>query len=240
MSAPSSAPVRPWRVAGAAVLLLLACVPLSRVPAFRAEAPGVAEDRREVVFVVHGMGRSRLSMGAVAESLERDGYRVVNWGYSSTSMSVPELGDSLAARVARDAGHAPKVHFVGHSLGNIVARWAVAYHRPPNLGRMVMLAPPNQGSRAADRYSNAIGWYLRPIGELRTADGSTVRALPGVSGVDVGIVAGKYDDKVSVDETRLDGARETVVVPATHSFLMYRRDVQRLTRRFLRDGRFAG
>ena len=198
-----------------------------------------AKDPRELVVVIHGLGRSRVSMGLLAWRLERSGYRVLNWGYSSTRHTLPELGDMLAERVARETHSAPRVHFVGHSLGNIVVRWTVAHHRPERLGRVVMLAPPNQGAVAADRFTPYLGWFLRPLSELGTADSSTVRRLGSPPpDVEVAVIAGEHDGKVSVDEARLPGARAFAVVPAAHTFLMNRRDVARMTVGFLRTGAF--
>lgn len=199
---------------------------------------GAAADERDLVVVVHGMGRSRVSMAVLAHALEEEGYRVVNWGYSSTSDSIPALAAALAARVERDARGA-RVHFVGHSLGNILVRWTVAHRPPERLGRVVMLAPPNQGSKEADRFAPWIGWLLRPIEGLTTADTSVARTIGAARGVEVGIIAGRYDGKVSVEEARLPGARDFTVVPSAHTFIMDRRDVRRLTVRFLRTGRFA-
>ncbi|HEU0051830.1 MAG TPA: alpha/beta fold hydrolase [Longimicrobium sp.] len=203
-------------------------------------APDGPRDRRELVVLVHGMGRSRLSMWMLGHRLEREGYRVLSWGYSSRD-SVPAIGAALADEVATVAGEAPRVHFVGHSLGNIVVRWTLAHERPERAGRVVMLAPPNQGSAAADRYARYVAWAVPQITELRTVPGSTVRALgPAPAGVEVGVIAGSEDGKVSVAETHLAGERDHVVVPAAHSFLMDRADVGRLTTAFLRTGRFGG
>ena len=232
-----------WNRLGGAVRVLLLCgfLALAALPLVMRAAPGsgggASRDERDLVVVVHGMGRSRVSMALLAHSLEREGYRVINWGYSSTSGSIPVLGEALAQRVERDARGA-RVHFVGHSLGNILVRWTLAHHRPERLGRVVMLAPPNQGSREADRFAPWVGWFLRPIHELTTAERSTVRTLSPAEGVEVGIIAGQYDGKVSVDEARLPGARGFAVVPSAHTFIMNRRDVRRLTVRFLRTGRF--
>ncbi|HEX8692138.1 MAG TPA: alpha/beta fold hydrolase [Longimicrobium sp.] len=201
--------------------------------------PAGPDDRRELVVLVHGMGRSRASMWLLGRSLEAEGYRVLNWGYSSYSDPVPALGARLARDVSGELGRAPKVHFVGHSLGNVIVRWALAHEPPARAGRVVMLAPPNQGAAAADRYARYAAWLMPPIEELRTAPGSTVRTLPAPRGVDVGVIAGAHDGKVSVDETHLAGERDHVVVPAAHSFIMNRRDVRDLTLRFLRTGRFG-
>lgn len=218
----------------------------AQVPDVVISAPAVVTDTppaqpRELVVLVHGMGRTKLSMVLLARTLEREGYQVMNWGYSSYSHSVPELGRRLGAAVAARGGPAPaRVHFVGHSLGNVIVRWVLANEPPANAGRVVMLAPPNQGSRTADRYARWLGWLLRPLPELRTDSTGIVRTLSLPPGVEVGVIAGRYDGKVSVAETHLAGESGHRVVPSAHTFIMNRRDVRRLTLAFLREGRFEG
>lgn len=195
-------------------------------------------DIRELVVLVHGMGRSPLSMLALEHDLEGAGYRVMNWGYSSTCCSIAELGTRLQSDLERGRGDAPRVHFVGHSLGNLVIRWALTRQTPPkSVGRVVMLAPPNQGSHTADRYSRWFGNVLAPLPELTTDPASTARTLPVPAGVAIGVIAGAADGKVTVAETQLDGARQ-ITVPGTHTFLMLQPAVLGLVRSFLKDGTF--
>ena len=196
-------------------------------------------DRRELVFLVHGMGRTPISMFLLGRRLEGAGYRVASFGYLSTTGSVADLGAALARRVGELAGEAPCVHFVGHSLGNIIVRWLLAHERPTRAGRVVMLAPPNQGAAVADRWARWVGWAIPTIHELRTHPETPARTLPLPGDVDVGIIAGLRDAKVRVHETHLDGARDHTVVPSHHTFIMNRADVHRLICGFLREGRFS-
>jgi alpha-beta hydrolase superfamily lysophospholipase len=196
-------------------------------------------DRRELVFLVHGMGRTPLSMFLLGRRLERAGYRVASFGYLSTTGTVADLGAALGRRVQAMAGEAPCVHFVGHSLGNIIVRWLLAHERPARAGRVVMLAPPNQGAAVADRWARWVGWAMPTIHELRTHPETPARTLPLPADVDVGIIAGLRDAKVRVHETHLDGARDHTVVPSHHTFIMNRADVHRLICTFLSQGRFA-
>jgi pimeloyl-ACP methyl ester carboxylesterase len=197
-------------------------------------------DRREVVVLVHGMTRTTLSMQPLARALEREGYRVINWGYSSTCCTVAELGQQLQKDIEAERGAAERIHFVGHSLGNIIVRWAFTQQQPPGgVGRVVMLAPPNQGSQMADAFAPWVGWLLKPLPELTTDSLSTARSVPVPGEVRIGVIAGERDGKVSVEETRLHGPVDHVSVPAWHTYLMYRSDVHRLVIAFLRDGRFS-
>lgn len=225
---------RPLRLPSLAlfVLVLHGCAPS------RSSVSPVANDR-DLVVLVHGMGRTPASMWPMRLALERSGYEVLNWGYSSTSATIPELGAALGKTVAGAAGPGRRVHFVGHSLGNIVVRWTLAHAPPERVGRVVMLAPPNRGARSADRSARWLSWLLRPLPELRTDSGSTARSIPLAERVEIGIIAGDRDGKVSVAETHLDGEAEHVVVRSRHTFIMARPSVQRLTVRFLRTGSFA-
>lgn len=197
--------------------------------------------RSELVVLVHGMGRTTYSMSPLRAALDSAGFDVINVGYSSICCSIPELG--AAVRRELDARRGPthtRVHFVGHSLGNILVRWMLTQPDPPaGVGRVVMLAPPNQGSRSADRYTGVIGWILEPMSELRTDSATTVRTLAPVRGVEIGIIAARHDGKLTLDQTRLPEAKEHVVVDGTHTFIMRRTDVHRLTIAFLRDGSFG-
>jgi triacylglycerol lipase len=195
--------------------------------------------RGELVVVLHGMGRTSRSMAPVEDALQRAGYDVLNIGYSSTCCRIAEL----AANVRRelDEKRRPEhhtVHFVGHSLGGIIARSLISENPPSGMGRLVMLAPPNQGSQAADFFSPVIDWLLEPIDELRTDSAATVHNLKPLTNVDVGVIAGRHDGKLSVEQTHLDGESGHVVVNSGHTFIMRRDDVLHLMLAFLRDGRF--
>lgn len=184
------------------------------------------------------MGRTSLSMLPLRLALERSGYRVLNFHYSSYGPSIARIGTALARSIDAELSEhpAPRVHFVGHSLGNIVLRWVLTHRPPPaELGRFVMLAPPNRGARVADQLTPYVGWLLAPISELRTG-ASTVAELPPPTGIEFAIIAGQWDETVSIAETCLPGAKAYAVVPSGHTFILMRRDVFRMVRHFLSEG----
>lgn len=180
-------------------------------------------------------------MRPVVRALEGAGYDVLSFGYSSTCCAIPEIVDDLRAAVtARVRPEHQRVHFVGHSLGNILVRYLLASDSaPPRVGRVVMLAPPNQGALRANRMTPFVGWLLKPTPELRVDSSATVRELPRLSGVEIGVIAGREDDTVKLPETHLDEEKEHVVVDGGHTFIMNRRDVHALTIAFLRHGTFG-
>ncbi|MEX2181543.1 MAG: alpha/beta fold hydrolase [Gemmatimonadaceae bacterium] len=220
----------------AAIALLFALAPLA---AQDAVAPAPRPAASELVVLVHGMGRTSWSMRPLAEALEDAGFDVVNIGYSSLCCSIAELGAAVQQELAEH--RAPQhrvVHFVGHSLGSIIVRWILTHAPPPGVGRVVMLAPPNQGSHSADRYTPVLGWLLEPMAELRTDSSATVRTLGRVTGVEIGVIAARQDGKLSLEETHLPEETAHTVVDGTHAFLMRRAEVHHLTVGFLRTGRF--
>ncbi|MEX1232175.1 MAG: hypothetical protein WEB58_18160 [Planctomycetaceae bacterium] len=205
-----------------------------------AEATAEPQLRGEVVVLIHGMMRSPLSMKHLESFLAEEGYDVYNWGYSSTCCSIAELGEQLQKDLAEFRKSRPgTVHFVGHSLGNIIIRWALTQGTPPDdVGQVVMLAPPNQGSSMADVLTPYLGEIIKPIAELQTDAESTAKSLPEIENATIGVIAGKYDDKVSIEESHLKEEDDHIVVPAFHSFLMWREDVQQQVLTFLEEGKF--
>ena len=173
---------------------------------------------------------------------------MINWRYRSTRFPVAAHAERLAREVLPRVARAPRVHFVTHSLGGIVVRQFLATHTLPNLGRVVMLAPPNGGSEVAD----VMRHWVKPARELGTDEGSVPRSLPPAH-FPVGVIAGSRshiplfsrwmdhvpnDGVVAVDRTRLEGMKDFLVLHRTHTTLPWSRDAIGETFRFLERGSF--
>ena len=222
-------------------------------PSHSTSLPPRAE--RDLVVVLHGMGRTKLSMSWLAGRLEKQGYDVLNFSYPSTRSSVAgstaHLHQELQSRLPALAG---QLHFVTHSLGGIVVRVYLKQHPPLNLGRVVMLSPPNQGSEVVDRLRNNFFYRLAtgPAGqELGTEATSTPNTLGEVHfplGVITGDrsfnpifsawLSGPGDGKVSVRRAKVSGMTDFLVVPHSHSFIMRSSAVARQVAHFLAHGKF--
>lgn len=208
----------------------------------------------EAVVLVHGLGRSRTSMMVLAQRLEWAGYGVVTVGYKSLRTAFPDQVATVRSVVERCCRESPRIHFVGHSLGGLVIRGYLAESRPERLGRVVLLAPPNQGSLFVDWLEEvpAATEVLGPVGSALGTDSTDIPAKLPPPDYEMGIIAGNRsiqpighlaipgpdDGIVSVEQTRVEGV-PMIVLPRSHAFIMSSRHTAEAVIRFLRAGEFG-
>ncbi len=213
----------------------------------------------ECVILLHGLGRTSRSLNKMADALQAAGFRPVNLDYPSRKKTIQELAlETIERGLGRCAQmQACTVHFVTHSMGGVLVRYYLSRHRPENLGGVVMLSPPNQGSEAADhlRDSALYKWFNGPAGQQLVTG---PKGLPGQLGpVDfpLGIITGNQhsffdawladvipgtdDGKVSVERAKVEGMAGFLVLPYSHPFIMNAEEVIDQTLNFLRGGRFG-
>ena len=197
-------------------------------------------------------------MAKMQRALVDAGYTVWNVDYPSRTALIPELADDAIGKAivkCRESG-ATKIDFVTHSMGGILVRSYLARHSVPDLGRVVMLAPPNRGSEVVDKLGGfrLFKWINGPAGnELGTGKDSLPNLL-GPANFPLGVVAGDRsvnwinsllipgpdDGKVSVKRARLAGMADFVAIHATHPLIMRNRRAIQQTIAFLRNGKFNG
>ncbi len=205
---------------------------------------------REAVVIVHGLWLH----GWVFEQFRR---RLCRYGFDAYAFSYPSMGHSFADNVAALSRYVSSVkgnnvHLVAHSLGGLICLRYAAGHPDPRLSRIVLLGTPVRGSSvAAQLAKRPLGKWLLGRARRELVEGVIPRLPPGVS---VGVIAGNiglglgrlvatisgpHDGTVEVDETHIPGAGDALLLPATHTGLIFSARVVLQVAGFLKDGHFS-
>jgi pimeloyl-ACP methyl ester carboxylesterase len=196
-------------------------------------------------------------MTGLRRFLEAQGYATWSRTYPSRRRRLADLADWVAAAIRRDLGDRPIIG-ITHSMGGIIARHLGK--RLPWRG-LVMMAPPNTGSRVAAAledhplYGRFFGPALadladpsrwppppRPFAVIAGTRGASLGNIPSwlIRALSL-IPAGElHDGTVTAAETRLPGMSGYAEVPASHTFMMNHPRTRELILEFLRERRFGG
>ncbi len=214
------------------------------------EAP-VADERRAApaarhVLLLHGLWMPPLAMHRFAAQLREAGHATDVIGYRSIVGST-EAG---VARIRDRLRGGPPTHLIGHSLGGLMALEALRAEPTLPVARMVCLGTPLCGSGVAKAMSRRTltALYLGRSAALLRAG---CIALP--EGLEIGMVAGSrphglgalvarfdgiHDGTVALEETRVPGLADHILIDASHSGLLFSPEAARQAIAFLRNGRF--
>jgi len=208
----------------------------------------------DCVILLHGLARTANSMQDLADALVGHGYDVANIDYPSRKHPIEELAPMAIDQGIKECQGATKIHFVTHSLGGILTRYYLKHNHLDNLGRVVMLGPPNQGSEVVDKYRNVPGFveFNGPAILQLGTDQDSVPLKLGAVDYEVGIIAGTKtinpilsqslpsidDGKVTVENTKVAGMQDFIDVPHSHPYIMKSDLVIQNMINFFASGRF--
>lgn len=204
-----------------------------------------SEHHREIIVLIHGLMRSSMSMSSLKSFLEKHGYQVYSYSYPSAKYTIHDHGIYLNQFIENLLVENPgvKIHFITHSLGGIIIREALSkltQSKLKNIGYLIMLAPPNQGSFLAKlsvKIFPILAFAIKPLAELSSDQGAYVHRVP-VPNIKIGIIAGRFDAKVPPSAVRLKGQIDTIVINATHTFIMNHSKTRQSIINYLEKGTF--
>ncbi|MGC6426193.1 MAG: esterase/lipase family protein [Akkermansiaceae bacterium] len=222
------------------------------IPPLPRDRPRQRKAEGERVVLLHGLWRSVWAMEGMAEALHEAGYETVTVPYASFRKPMGEIVEGVETEIRRlDDGK--RVHFVTHSMGGIVLRHLA--ERAPDLvtGKIVMLAPPNQGSEIIDWLDQNPLRRLAHLafgpGGMGLKTGEVREKVPGFSEeTEVAVIMGRkravpfftpllkgeHDGIVSVEGGEVVGMSKLEVLDADHTFMMAEPEVREKVIRFLK------
>lgn len=221
------------------------------------DASQVVGEQTECVIVLHGLARTASAMKKLAVALETD-YIVINNTYPSRKHTIERLAEIAITPALEHCKSATKTHLVTHSLGGILARQYLSINKIENLGNVVMLGPPNQGSEIVDYFlaspflASIFNLANGPAGQqLNTQESGKPKTLGAVD-FSLGVIAGDKsydpilssilpsdsDGKVTVESSKVDGMVDHLTLPVDHTFMMRNDQVIEQVKYFLANARF--
>jgi pimeloyl-ACP methyl ester carboxylesterase len=216
------------------------------------ESEALRPTGRHLVLLVHGIMRSGGTFGALEEALNERGYDAGAISYPSSRDTIENHAAGLAALLDRQED-SDTVSFVTHSMGGLVVRHLLArddaWQDHIKVQGVVMIAPPNQGSAIA-RTLKDLGPYRLIYGEsgqeLTPAEVALVPPLAHDFAIIAGgkgdgqgynpLLSGDDDGTVTVAETRLDGAKNFLIVREIHGLISGHQATIQATVNFLTRG----
>lgn len=208
----------------------------------------------EGIILIHGIFRTNSCMKKIAKFFENKNYKTLNIEFPSTKYDILSLAKIIHPQLKDFAQQVTKIHFIGHSLGGLIIRTYLNSYKLENLGRVVMLGTPNQGSEISDFLQD---FYIYkklygPSGQQLITDQSKFKNIFGSVNYELGIIAGiskfnfiankiigkESDGRVSVISTELEGMKEHITIKSSHVGLTSNKKTWHLTANFIETGSF--
>ncbi len=216
---------------------------------------------KEYVVLLHGVMRNQVDMIPMARYFKKRGYEPINIHYRARKNSLEDSTDFVHKKIQAHPNYNEDkpLNFVTHSMGGLIARYYIDKYKPANLGKVVMMSPPNTGSDFSDAlinhklFSDSYHSFFGPAGKQITTHYD--HKLEEVT-YPLGIIAGTrsinplalwamprkrtgdHDGIVPVKRTKIEGMSAHITMPVTHTFMMFSPKVMRQITYFLENGEF--
>jgi len=208
---------------------------------------------KELVVLLHGLGRGKSMMVPLKEQLETSGYAVTIVDYRSIGRSPDEILKNVSEQISSFRTDTFRVvHFAGHSLGGLLIRAYLDSVKLPNLGRVVLIGSPSKGTPFVDHFRDA--WWLKLVGQAAMSLGTDSSSLPRklrapyypvgvIAGISTAFnnddfIPGDDDGMVPVESTKIEGMTDFILLKVSHSALPKNETVMGQTIEFLKNGKF--
>ena len=198
--------------------------------------------QQATVVLIHGLGGTRLDMWPMARRLRRLGFNVRNWGYRSMGNRIESHAVRLAEFLKKLSQETnDEIHLATHSMGGIITRAMLADHAIERLGRIVMIAPPHQGSHAARKLNRFIGWFSPSLLQLSDVESNFVNQLPNSfkqRDIEFAIIESTRDRVIVQGGVLLNGHHDYAQINAHHGVAPLYDETITLVENFLVNGKF--
>lgn len=213
--------------------------------------------KKHKVYIVHGILGNKAEYKKMRKVLHKSGFETEVFSYKSRKTSVMNASKELYKLIKMEK--TDSFSLITHSLGGLIARGLLTYFESdpdfPTLNRVVMIAPPNQGTIAGDyMHKKALFRWILGVNlkEVTNDDESLAKKLPVDFNNDVGIIAGirgkksgynpfigeDNDGEIRPEETKLGTETDFIKVKANHLSVLRKKATIEQTVKFLKSGTF--
>lgn len=209
------------------------------------------------IYIIHGILRGSYEFGFLRKSLKKEGFVSEIFTYRSRKERILKVGEKLYEQIKKE--NLTEVSFITHSLGGLILRAMLLFSKEdldfPKIRSVVMIAPPNQGTKSGNfMYKYTFFQWLLGVNlrDVKNDENSLAKKLPLMFSAEVGIIAGirgnKYgynpfigsdnDGEIRPEETKLGTEKDFVTVKSSHVTILQNKKTIQLTIQFLKTGSF--
>lgn len=207
-------------------------------------------DPSETVILIHGLWMPGIVLMPLQRRLRAAGFAVRRFSYPSWRDGLAGNVGRLSRCVAETRGEV--IHLVAHSLGGLLTLSMLAQRPDARIGRVVMLGTPCAGCHcgftlaAIPLLAPVVGrtfadWFRQPRPKLPPRP--EIGVIAGTRRIGFGLLipglARPNDGLITVDETHLESAADSIALPIHHSGMLFSRACVLQIASFLRTGKFV-